>query len=852
MNKLKKSKLFNSPIRKSLISSGAGKAIALIFSVLAMVFLISVIAQAWNEPTCDPSVVDPSTCNVSPPINEGPGFQEKVGNLALPNLYLNATGAEGNIYEVDWIVGNNNLYLKGNLDENAPVYIYGSELGFYYGGVEKWRIDSAGVLQVGSVPWARLSDFPSDCASGQYVYGIDGTTNAFKCSAPEDGGEEGYWSLTGWNLYPNDAGYNIGLGTEDPGSYKLKVYGEDYGIYGRGAEGGIFGVSDLKSGVYGMTGGTGIYAGVYGYNVSTGPGVYGYSTNGIGVRGFSQNGWAGYFYGDVYARGDVGIGTTAPTVKLDVDGYVKGRTGLCIGDDCRGEWPAGGGSGSGITGVYGGDGLIGQGTSGNITLHVGPGTGISVGADSVNIKNNAFSCSASNQALKSINIDTGVVTCETDDIGGGGGIACNDCDSRFVNEWEAWNSDLQVVGGVISRLGRASGSDLGLYSDGIGNWLRLVSSSGDIRFYTDGAASNNYYGGTPAMKIDSNGKIGIGTDGPGAKLEIYQSSSPTSNHTLRIQDSDSDWMSFLPRLSTANFNPLVKSGDKAIIYSDGSIDTGSIVIGQWSNSPRGIRISSLGELFVRYPASPEYFVALYIGGSIDVHGSDFKLGTNDNRYKGLKTGQRAFVHSEGGDGLVINYNGDFEGGVKIESNLLVGPEAGGQPHRLQLPNISGNAGWGIANDWKTYSSERWKENIEPIPDALGKIENLRGVYFDWKKEYGGKHDIGFIAEEVGTIVPEAVDWEENGIYANGLSYNKITALLVEGIKELDAKVEQSLVVFAELIEDKALKLKELIAEKIFTDEITVKRIRMIDEATGEIYCVRIENGDWRKEKGECR
>jgi len=53
------------------------------------------------------------------------------------------------------------------------------------------------------------------------------------------------------------------------------------------------------------------------------------------------------------------------------------------------------------------------------------------------------------------------------------------------------------------------------------------------------------------------------------------------------------------------------------------------------------------------------------------------------------------------------------------------------------------------------------------------------------------------------------------------------------------------------ITNEYIKVKEFVAEKIFTDEITVKKIRMVDKATGEIYCTWIENGEWQKAKGDC-
>ena len=52
--------------------------------------------------------------------------------------------------------------------------------------------------------------------------------------------------------------------------------------------------------------------------------------------------------GFIVSHGNVGIGVSNPSQKLDVNGYVKG-TGLCIGSDCRTAWPSGG-SGGGLGG----------------------------------------------------------------------------------------------------------------------------------------------------------------------------------------------------------------------------------------------------------------------------------------------------------------------------------------------------------------------------------------------------------------------------------------------------------------------------------------------------------------------
>lgn len=96
---------------------------------------------------------------------------------------------------------------------------------------------------------------------------------------------------------------------------------------------------------------------------------------------------------------------------------------------------------------------------------------------------------------------------------------------------------------------------------------------------------------------------------------------------------------------------------------------------------------------------------------------------------------------------------------------------------------------GAGTDYGSASSIRWKTNITSIDKALEKVLNMRGVYFDWDAEHGGERDIGMIAEEVGKVVPEVVSYEQSSVYATGMDYGRLTALLIEAMKEQHKQIE---------------------------------------------------------------
>jgi hypothetical protein len=92
----------------------------------------------------------------------------------------------------------------------------------------------------------------------------------------------------------------------------------------------------------------------------------------------------------------------------------------------------------------------------------------------------------------------------------------------------------------------------------------------------------------------------------------------------------------------------------------------------------------------------------------------------------------------------------------------------------------------IAGTFTENSSIRYKENVETIKYGLDKVLQMRGVTYD-KKDNGVK-EMGVIAEEIYEVLPELVLKNEEG-EIDSVSYGRITAVLIEAIKDLKKEIE---------------------------------------------------------------
>ena len=84
------------------------------------------------------------------------------------------------------------------------------------------------------------------------------------------------------------------------------------------------------------------------------------------------------------------------------------------------------------------------------------------------------------------------------------------------------------------------------------------------------------------------------------------------------------------------------------------------------------------------------------------------------------------------------------------------------------------------------SDARLKTNVEQIRDALSIVNRLRGCFYT--RIDTGEHQVGVIAQEMQEIIPQVVSENADGML--GVSYGNLTAVLIEAVKELSARLDK--------------------------------------------------------------
>jgi hypothetical protein len=164
------------------------------------------------------------------------------------------------------------------------------------------------------------------------------------------------------------------------------------------------------------------------------------------------------------------------------------------------------------------------------------------------------------------------------------------------------------------------------------------------------------------------------------------------------------------------------------------------------------------------------------------------------------TGNMAYISRDKASGstnspvvrLRQNNSGDDQDTLLVEQdgsgNIITLKDGGSEAFAVE----DGGDVTGTHGTYHDSSDVRLKENITTIPNALNKVESLRGVNFTWKdtERKGSNLRMGFIAQEVEEVIPEVVHTQDDERKTKAVEYQYITGLLVEAVKELSNKVKE--------------------------------------------------------------
>ncbi len=376
----------------------------------------------------------------------------------------------------------------------------------------------------------------------------------------------------------------------------------------------------------------------------------------------------------------------------------------------------------------------------------------------------------------------------------------------------------------------------------------LTADASALSVLANGARSLNFYtNGTERMRIDASGNLGIGTSSPGQKLDVSvtRSYGQSADVGIALGGTDNGYVNngtasswrqyvagnengqalrfdaFLRGTGWAERMRLDASGNlglgatsvqgafnverssaagtvaagASIVLSNRNGTSGTFVAGGiFSNTYRDITAS-------QYTAGVWFEKQNSATAGTNASQGAVVFGANDYSDTGLLPNERARIDSSGN--LLV---GQTATGLRNSNSAVLAPSAGDQFILNKLVgSASGNAyiifGYNAANIgsitqsgttavlYNTTSDQRLKTNIVDAPDASALIDSIKVRSFDWISDQSHQR-YGMVAQELFEVAPEAVHSPADPEEMMAVDYSKLVPMLVKEIQSLRARVAQ--------------------------------------------------------------
>jgi hypothetical protein len=354
-----------------------------------------------------------------------------------------------------------------------------------------------------------------------------------------------------------------------------------------------------------------------------------------------------------------------------------------------------------------------------------------------------------------------------------------------------------------------------IQNTGAGNGLKIYNADWDTTDYllyaTNGGTAGNGY----SFVVDGNGRVGIGTVSPTAKLQVGPEahSSATgievaagaggANLLARDSSSHHNWF---PYTDGENYYSAAghsfRSADHGtpwviITASDFTWGGNTVATRTWVTSQGYLTSLPSHNHDDRYYTETESDDR-YVNVSGDTMTGNFtlKYSTADSSdYNGLmfapysdEAGLNDYIIKAASDKGVF---GRKSFGWHVHSESAFGIYSNGW---VQLFGVEGGTGntqvFGsltVDGSITENSSIRYKKDIVDIEPASSKIELLRPVRY--KKIKDESEEIGLIAEDVAELFPEVVKYDKEG-RPDGVNYSRLSVILLKAVQELTERVNK--------------------------------------------------------------